>query len=68
MSDNGLETSSTGDSLGYTITAIGRGDDDTSDVVEVGGVVDKSGVGLLVTKKEVSGDHQNGCEESKVKR
>jgi hypothetical protein len=51
MSDNRLETSSTGDSLGYTITAIGRSDDDTSDVVEVGGVVDKSGVGLLVTRK-----------------
>lgn len=51
MSDNWLEAGSSSDSLGYTVTAIGRGDNDTRDVVEVGSVVDKSGVGLLVTKK-----------------
>lgn len=53
MSDDGLEAGCSGDSLADALTAIRRGDDDTSDVLEIGSKVDDPSIGLLVTVEDV---------------
>lgn len=53
MSYHRLEPSSSGQSLADSLTTIGRGHDDTGDIIEICGEVDNPGVGLLVAVQDV---------------
>jgi hypothetical protein len=53
MSNNRFDTCGSSESLADSLTTVGRSHDDTSDILEVCGVIDDSCVCLLMTIENV---------------